>query len=114
MVILIATKNYLQKDYSINNLSEDLHTNRNYLSQVINEKFNRNFNSLVNEQRVKEALRIMTEEEGQRYTIEHVAGSVGYKSRTTFINAFKKYVGVTPSFYLRSVKLGKYSLGEDA
>jgi AraC-like DNA-binding protein len=34
-------------------------------------------------------------------TIEGVATSVGFKSRTAFINAFKREVGLTPSEYLR-------------
>ena len=34
-------------------------------------------------------------------TIEGIATSVGFKSRTAFINAFKREVGLTPSEYLR-------------
>ncbi len=102
-----GSKNYLQKDYSINELANDLKINRNYVSQVINEKFNQNFSCFLNEYRIKEARKIMSESSNLKYTIESIAESVGYKSKTAFNNAFKKYVGVTPSFYLNSIRSNK-------
>lgn len=102
-----SSKNYLQKDYSINELANDLKINRNYVSQVINENFNQNFSSFLNEYRIKEARKVMSESSNLKYTIESIAESVGYKSKTAFNNAFKKYVGVTPSFYLNSIRSSK-------
>ena len=97
-------KNYLHIDYSINTLAKDLDISRSYISQVINELFNRNFSNFLNEYRIKEAKKILSASSGLKYTIESIAEMVGYKSKTAFNNAFKKHVGVTPSFYLDYIK----------
>ena len=99
-----SSKNFLHQDYSIYDLANDLKINRNYISQVINEKLHKNFSSLLNEYRIKEARKILSESSNLKFTIESIAESVGYKSKTTFNNAFKKFVGVTPSFYINSIK----------
>ena len=97
-------KNYLNIDYTENTLAKDLNVNRSYLSQVINELFNKNFTVFLNQYRVKEARKIMSASPNFKYTIESVAELVGYKSKTTFNSAFKKHVGVTPSFYLKTIQ----------
>lgn len=74
----------------------------NYVSQVINERYGANFNMLLNEYRIQEACkRINAPEKYGNYTIEAIANSVGFKSRTSFTQAFKKYTGLTPSEYQR-------------
>ena len=97
-------KNYLNIDYSINTLAKDLDISRSYISQVINELFKQNFRNFLNEYRIKEARKILSTPNNLIYTIESIAELVGYKSKSAFNKAFKKYVGVTPSFYLNSMK----------
>ena len=87
----------------MNTLANDLEINRNYISQVINESFNQNFSNFLNGYRIIEARKILSSI-NLNFTIEAIAGMVGFKSKTAFNNAFKKYVGVTPSFYLNSIK----------
>ncbi|MCD4745449.1 MAG: AraC family transcriptional regulator [Bacteroidales bacterium] len=98
-----TNRNYLNIDYTLSILADDLDIKRKYISQVINESFNQNFSNFLNRYRVKEARKILSSQD-LNYTIEAIAGMVGYKSKTAFNNAFKKYVGVTPSFYLSSMK----------
>ena len=74
----------------------------NYISQVINETIGKNFNAFVNEYRIIEACRRINDPQNFGHlTIEAVGNSVGFKSRTTFIQAFKKFTGLTPSEYQR-------------
>jgi AraC-like DNA-binding protein len=37
-------------------------------------------------------------------TLEGIAGSVGFHSRSTFNLAFKKFTGVTPSVYIANLE----------
>ena len=99
-----SNKNYLNIDYSINTLAKDIDISRSYISQVINELFKQNFSNFLNEYRIKEARKILSTPKNLIYTIESIAELVGYKSKSAFNKAFKKYVGVTPSFYLNSMK----------
>ncbi len=97
-----SEKHFLQSDFTIEILSKHLNVSRTYISQVINEKFNINFNTFVNEYRVKEARRMLSGEASKKLTIETIASSVGFGCKSSFNTAFKKYTGVTPSFYMRS------------
>jgi len=63
----------------------------------------KNFNGLINEYRIKEARRLFSEPDIERFTIEYISEKVGFSSISTFNRAFKKYLGVTPSFYLKTI-----------
>ncbi|MBN2730313.1 MAG: tetratricopeptide repeat protein [Bacteroidales bacterium] len=102
--IMKEEKPFLTSDCTIDNLAKKLNSNRQYLSQLINQHFGKNFNAYINEFRIKEARKILIEDEKNRYSIEGVADMVGFQSRTSFINAFKKYTGVTPSFFKENRK----------
>lgn len=86
--------------FSLNRLAELVGSNSKYVSRAINLCKQCNFSVLLNEYRIKEACRrlINTEEYGN-YTIEGIANSVGYKSRSNFTTIFKENVGLTPSAF---------------
>lgn len=79
--------------------------NSNYVSQVINEKTGSNFNAFVNEYRIKEACRRLsnTDQYGG-LTIEAIGQSLGFRSRANFAATFKKFTGMTPTAYQHLVK----------
>ena len=95
-------KLYLDSNFSIVVFSKHLNVSRTYISQVINEKFNMNFNNFINEYRIKEALHVLTDEANNYLTIETIALSIGFRSKSSFNSAFKKYTGITPSFYMKT------------
>jgi len=97
--IMKEEKPFLKHDCTIDNLAKKLDSNRQYLSQLINQHFGKNFNTYINEFRIKEARKILIDDKENKYSIEGVADMVGFQSRTSFISAFKKYTGVTPSFF---------------
>lgn len=99
------SEEYLAPDFNMNKLAELVGSNYKNVSQVINENFKKNFNTLLNEYRIKEACRRLGDlTHYGNYTIEAIGESVGFSSRSTFIAAFKKVTGLTPSEYLRQVK----------
>ncbi|PCJ24691.1 MAG: hypothetical protein COA97_09295 [Flavobacteriales bacterium] len=96
-------KVYLQQDLSVTSLADKLKTNKTYVSQVINERFNQNFSTFINDYRIKEARRLLSEKENWNLTIEAIANNVGFKSKSAFNTAFKKFTGITPSYFLNSM-----------
>jgi AraC-like DNA-binding protein len=73
-----------------------------YVSQVINEYYQQNFNTFLNSYRIKEACKRLGDlEHYGNYTIEAISESVGFKSRSTFVSSFKRITGLTPSQYQR-------------
>ncbi len=92
-----------QPDFNLGKLAKLVESNTTYVSQVINEHYGISFSNVMSAYRVREACRRINDETAQysQITIEAIAMAVGFKSRTSFINAFKREVGLTPSEYLR-------------
>ncbi len=106
IITLMEEKKYfLNEQFTINDFAKELNSNRNYLSQIINDHFKTNFNNFINEFRVKEARKMLINPDFDNYTIEGIAKSVGFHSKATFNTAFKKFTGVTPSFFKNNSKI---------
>lgn len=89
-------------DFSLQQLSERVGSNSRYVSQVINECYGCNFKALLNERRVKEACRRMADlNHFGHVTLDAIAASVGFRSRSNFLNVFKKITGLSPSEFQR-------------
>ncbi len=101
--LLSNPENICQPEFTLAKLAKQADTNTTYASQVINERYGQAFSNVLSSFRIKEACRRMNDENSEygNMTIEGIATSVGFKSRTAFINAFKREVGLTPSEYLR-------------
>ena len=91
-----------QQDFTLSRLAKMADSNTTYVSQVINEKYGVAFSNLLGRLRVQEACRRINDMKNYgNLTIEAIAGSVGFKSRSAFINSFKRETGQTPSEYQR-------------
>ena len=101
-LVLEKSDEVLKPNFTLDRLAELVDANPTYVSYVINEKRQCNFNVLLNEYRIKEACRRMNDyKQYGHLTIEGIAASVGIKSRTNFSANFKKITGLTPSEYQR-------------
>lgn len=107
--IMNNEKPYLQYDFSLEKLSAIVGSNKKYVSQVINEEFGKGFNHFVNEYRIREGRKMLTNEQYRHYTFEGIANQVGFKSRSSFNSAFKMFTGLTPSFYKKTTKLALFN-----
>ena len=88
------------QDFTLNRLSEIVDIKYWTLSPLIKQIYGKNFNALLNEHRIREACRRLKDfgKFGQ-FTIEAIALGLGFKSRTNFVNNFKRIVGLSPSEY---------------
>lgn len=83
--------------FSIAELAERTGHSTKVVSQVVNETLGKNFRTLLNECRIREAcVRLLDTDTYGQYTIEHIAESVGFNSRSNFSVTFKKITGLTP------------------
>lgn len=69
----------------------------NQLSFVLNQHLGKSFFDFVNEVRINTASRLLIDEPDR--TILDIATEVGFNSKSTFNQAFKKITGQTPSVY---------------
>ncbi len=96
-----------EEGFTLDQLAQLVGANPNYVSQVINEKKGCNYNNFLNEYRIKEACRRLSDPETRgTYTVEAIGQSVGFKSRTNFTAIFKKFTGMTPAAYQRMARSG--------
>jgi AraC-like DNA-binding protein len=93
---LETQKIYLDPNLTMPALSRQLSIPVRCLSQLINESFDKNFNDFINEYRVQESIRKMHDHSDKKHTMLEIAYSVGFNSKSSFYEAFKKYTGMTP------------------
>ena len=96
---LTEEKPYLSPDITLNEICKHINTNRSYLSKVINDHFHLNFNTWINNYRVKEARRLLSEHRYDHISIEGIGELAGFNSKASFHANFKKSIGVTPYYY---------------
>ncbi|HPT30723.1 MAG TPA: helix-turn-helix domain-containing protein [Prolixibacteraceae bacterium] len=90
---------YLRSEVSLHELAVELGTNTSYLSRVINEQTGGNFHSFLNKFRIEEACRLLKDQRQQVLSMEGIALSAGFRSKSAFHVAFRKFKGMTPSEY---------------
>ena len=89
---------------NLQTLAEIVESNTTYVSHVINANYNKNFKTLLNELRIREACHKLADRDHYaNYTMQAIYLEVGYKNAASFIRAFKKVYGMTPSEYQRLV-----------
>jgi AraC-like DNA-binding protein len=94
--IIVFDKKYLDKDYSAQDLANEIGTNTRYISAVVNVRFHMNFTSFVNSYRINDAKSILVDKRYQDLNIEEVSDMVGFSNRQSFYAAFYRFTGITP------------------
>ena len=100
-------KCYLQPELNISSLAQKTGTNREYLSQIINKTYNKNFNDFVNYHRVQESVEILKKivaGELENWTMDVVAEKSGFKYTSTFYPAFKHLMNMSPAEFRKALK----------
>lgn len=99
-VIMENSKPYKNNELRLDDLAHLVGVSSYYLSQIINEQYQKNFYDFVNEYRARSAAELLIT--NQDSNITQVAFNAGFNNRVSFNNAFKKHTGMTPSQYRRS------------
>ena len=89
-----------KSDFSLQMLADMVESNTKYVSWIINDTYKKNFKTLLNEHRIREACRRLADTEHYgNMTIQAIYEELGYNSAASFIQSFKKVNGITPSIY---------------
>ena len=97
--VMEQTEVIIQPDFTVEKLAQNISTGQKYVSQVINETFECNFNTLLGRYRIREACRRFNDPQRYgSYTIESIARDLGFKSRSNFATTFKKHTGLNQYF----------------
>ncbi len=102
--IMKVGKRFLDPGLTLADVARELNTNTSYLSRIINDRSSQNFSQFLNDYRIREARKLLADPAYGNLSIEGIAQTVGYNSKSAFNSAFKTITGVTPSFYQQSAK----------
>lgn len=101
---IVRQEMYKMPDLSLEKMADDLSIATHKLSAIFNGTYQLTFADFVNRYRIKNIQRYLADRDAMHhYTIETLAKSSGFATRSAFYNAFKKIVGVTPVAYRNSL-----------
>jgi len=94
---------YVQKEFSLSQMSFDLKIPERFLSNYFNNELNLTFSEWRKNLRIDHVCKLIEAGESKNITIEAISANAGFASRSKFIDAFKERKGVTPSAFIKSI-----------
>ncbi len=94
---------YLIRELRIQHLAEAIQLSSHQLSAVINSQFEISFNDYINQYRVDHA-KMLIGADSRNMKLLAIAIESGFSNKGTFITAFRKFTGLTPSEYREQLK----------
>jgi AraC-like DNA-binding protein len=101
LAYFLKEKPYLNPDLNMTLLSEKLNIPKHHLTEVLNGNLGKNFFQFVNEYRVEEVKKKLSNPKNP-YSIEAIGYECGFNSKSTFFSVFKNITGQTPTEYKRT------------
>ncbi|WP_165830457.1 helix-turn-helix domain-containing protein [Flavobacterium aquariorum] len=101
-MLMNSEKVYLENDLSLPKLAKSMGASCNEASFVINELYGDNFYNFINKYRIGEAKILLLSEKYSQLNILGIAYESGFNSKTTFNTTFKKYIGLSPTEFVKS------------
>lgn len=99
------SQKFIKKDLSLTSLANELNTNTRYLSEIIKQHKEKNYNNYINSLRIDYITKKLYENPIYReYKISYLAEACGFSSREVFAVIFKKETGVSPSYFISNLK----------
>jgi AraC-like DNA-binding protein len=98
-------KLYLQKDVSLNSLSQSFQTNSKYISKIINYYSKKSLTNYLNDLRIDYVVVELQQNKSLRkYTISAISEEIGFNNAESFSQAFYKRTGIKPSFFIKELE----------
>lgn len=97
-------KLYLNCDLTLRELADEAGLSYHQTSQVINGQMNQRFFSFVNNYRIQLAKELLADSKTSKMAIVDLALEVGFKSKSSFYDAFKKVTSLTPTQFKKELE----------
>lgn len=98
--LMVNEKLFLRPSLSLGDIADRLHTNKTYISKLVNNTYNLSFPELLNALRIDYAQQYLVTHRGAKQ--DEIAKACGFLSASAFNNIFKKVTGMTPKMWLAS------------
>lgn len=80
-------------------LASEVGLSSSSVTRILKEEGQIRFNDFVNTHRIKLAKKLLTDTRFHIFSLEAIGKEVGFKSRSTFYETFKKEVGISPGVF---------------
>jgi len=100
----ISEQHFLNPNTNLKEVAARLNIPSYVLSIFIHQVYQMHFNDVINSHRVTYIREGLANERWDTLTLEAVGEIAGFNNRITFLNAFKKFTGTTPSQYVKSIQ----------
>lgn len=97
-------KPYLNPELQMSDVAGAIGCTTHVLSQVFSLYLRRSYYDFIAEYRVREFQRLAHDPKYSKYTITALSQLCGFRSRTPFLTAFKKFVGISPKEFMKTLK----------
>lgn len=95
---------FLKTGYTINDFAKDINIPVYQISKCLNTYKALGFVDFVNQKRVQFCVKKIENGEWSNYKVEAIAIECGFNNRNSFTNAFKKFIGTSPTSYRENIK----------
>jgi AraC-like DNA-binding protein len=98
--LLLTKEIYTDENLNLEKLASIANVSTHQLSEFINTHYDKNYSLFINEFRVNKAQQLLLKRHD--FTILAIAYEVGFKSKSSFNDAFLKITGITPSQFKKN------------
>ena len=106
-----STTRFTNKDISLAVLAGQFDTNTKYLSEIINNHYNVNFNTYINKLRINYLIeKLKSDPNYINYKISYLAEDCGFASHSSFATVFKSITGISPVTFIELLKEEKQAI----
>lgn len=103
---ITSTKPFLRYRLTVQLLADDIQVQAYQLSAYLNQEKHLRFTDYLNQLRIQYCESLIRSGMVKDFNMKGLALICGFQNRNTLTIAFKKFTGLTPSSYIKSVRLG--------
>jgi AraC-like DNA-binding protein len=101
--IMESERLFLDKNLTIDIVAKKLKIPKRHISEILNIHMKTNFQDFVNNYRVNAFIYCLENKQYENYSLLGIANEVGFNSKSSFNATFKKFKGLTPSQFQKSL-----------
>jgi len=106
IAVMNAVRELIEKEHiyrdptlTLDATAQQLGLHRNQVSKAVNTTQRKNFKTFINEYRLQEAIRLLSDPAQNHLTIDQILTDCGFNNRQTFYSLFRTNTGVSPSVF---------------
>lgn len=103
--VMAERTDWLKPKFSLSDMAALVNDSPRNVSQIINERYSKNFSTFINEHRIHACInRLQESPDSLNYTIDAIASEFGFTNRSYFTRIFQAVIGMPPSAWMKIMR----------